>query len=103
MGSWFVFAALGFFPNAGQDLYLLNGPLFPRATLHLENGKSLTIEGVDASPDNPYVQSASLNGQPLERAWLRHQEIKNGGALKFVMGPKPSSWGQNNPPPALEP
>ena len=100
MGSWYVFAALGFFPNAGQDLYLLNGPLFAKAVLRMENGKALVVEGVDASSEHPYVQSATLNGAPLNRAWLRHGEIKDGSTLKFVMGSKPSEWGRGEPPPS---
>ena len=100
MGAWLVFATLGFFPNAGQDLYLLNGPLFAKATLRMENGKSITVEGVNASQENVYVQSALLNGKPLERAWLRHGEIKDGAALRFVMGPKASAWGTKRLPPS---
>jgi predicted alpha-1,2-mannosidase len=99
MSAWYIFAALGFFPNAGQDLYLLNGPLFEKATLRMENGKVIVIEGVNASPENVYVQSAMLNGKPLERAWLRHGEIKNGATLRFVMGATPSQWGTKCVPP----
>ena len=101
MSAWYVFAALGFFPNAGQDLYLLNGPLFAKATLRMENGKAVVIEGVNASPENVYVQSATLNGKPLERAWLRHGEIRDGAALRFVMGPTASAWGTKSLPPSL--
>jgi predicted alpha-1,2-mannosidase len=101
MSAWYVFAALGLFPNAGQDLYLLSGPLFPRATLQRENKSKIVIEGVNVSPDNIYVQSVTLNGQSLERAWIRHQEIKDGATLRFVMGDKPSAWGKKILPPAL--
>ena len=101
MSAWLVFATLGFFPNAGQDLYLLNGPLFAKATLRMENGKAITVEGVNASQENVYVQSATLNGKPLERAWLRHSEIKDGATLCFVMGPKASEWGTKSLPPSL--
>ena len=101
MGSWLVFAAMGLFPNAGQDLYLLNGPLFRKITLTRENGKAIVIEGIQASPENVYVQSAELNGKPLDRAWLRHDEIKDGATLRFVMGPNPSRWGASSVPPSL--
>ena len=101
MGSWLVFAALGLFPNAGQDIYLLHGPVFEHATLTRENGRKIVIEGVHASPENIFVQSAELNGKPLDRAWLRHGEIQNGATLRFVMGPKPSGWGRKSLPPSL--
>jgi putative alpha-1,2-mannosidase len=89
------------FPNAGQDIYLLHGPVFEHATLTRENGRKIVIEGVHASPENIFVQSAELNGKPLDRAWLRHGEIQNGATLRFVMGPKPSGWGRKSLPPSL--
>ncbi|MBK1883340.1 GH92 family glycosyl hydrolase [Luteolibacter pohnpeiensis] len=101
MSSWYVFASLGLFPNAGQDVYLLNGPRFPKATLTRENGAKIVIEGVDASPENIYVQSLTVNGKPWDKAWLRHEDIKNGATLRFVMGPEPSDWGTKNPPPSV--
>jgi predicted alpha-1,2-mannosidase len=101
MSSWFVFAALGFFPNAGQDVYLINGPLYPKAVLTMENGRRITIEGENASPENVYVQSATINGKPLDRAWLRHDDLRKGAVLRFVMGPKPSTWGRTSVPPSL--
>jgi len=100
MSAWYVFAALGLMPNAGQDVYLLSGPLYPRATLTMENGKQIVIEGVNASADNLFVQSLTINGAPWPRAWLRHDDIKNGATLRFVMGPQPSGWGSTEPPPS---
>ncbi|MGV8095228.1 MAG: GH92 family glycosyl hydrolase [Mangrovibacterium sp.] len=99
MGSWYVFAAMGFFPNAGQDLYLISGPVFPKIVLTRENGKQIVIEAENASPGNRYVQSAMLNGQPLNRAWIKHEEIANGALLQFKMGDKPSKWGIKDLPP----
>jgi len=101
MGSWLVFATMGLFPNAGQDVYLLNGPLYPKMTVTMENGKQIVVEGINASSVNVYVQSATLNGKPLDQAWLRHSDIKNGAGLKFIMGPQPSDWGKAAIPPSL--
>ncbi|HEY4417003.1 MAG TPA: GH92 family glycosyl hydrolase [Verrucomicrobiae bacterium] len=100
MGSWYVFAALGLMPNAGQDIYLLSGPMFPKATLTMENGRQVIIEAANASPQNIYVQSLKVNGVAVSRAWIRHAEIKDGATLQFVMGPQPSNWGKYLPPPA---
>lgn len=98
MGSWYVFAKLGIFPVAGQDIYLISGPLCPSITLSRENGKNLVIEAENFSKENIYVQSAFLNNLPLNRAWIKHSEIQNGAILKFVMGPEPSDWGKQNLP-----
>lgn len=100
MSSWYVFSSMGFFPVAGQNLYLLTGPLYSKAVLSMENGKKVVIEGENASPENVYVQSATLNGKPLDRAWITHDELRSGAVLKFVMGRAPSGWGKKIPPPS---
>jgi putative alpha-1,2-mannosidase len=92
MGSWYVFAVLGFFPNAGQPLYYLHGPSFSKITVHLPRGKLLSILGTHASAENIYIQSLSVNGRPYHRSTLPHALIKDGGTLKFVMGPQPRIW-----------
>lgn len=101
MSSWYVFASLGLFPNAGQDVYLLNGPLHPKATLTMENGNRVIIEGINASAENLYVQSLEVNGKKWDRAWLRHSDLREGATLRFIMGPEPSDWGKTTPPPSL--
>jgi hypothetical protein len=103
MSSWFLFSSLGFYPNAGQDIYLIGTPSFPEADLHLSSGKTLRIvaKGLDAEHLNRYVQAARLNGEPLEQAWFRHAQIVNGGTLELTMGPAPSAWGTQNPPPSM--
>ncbi len=62
MSSWYVFHALGFYPNTGQDLYLISSPTFEEAVIHLENGRDLSIKAKKASDKNIYVQSVKLNG-----------------------------------------
>jgi putative alpha-1,2-mannosidase len=47
------------------------------------------------------VQSATLNGRPLDRAWFRHGEIRDGATLELQMGPAPSAWGRDQPPPSM--
>ncbi len=103
MSSWFIFNSLGFYPNAGQDLYLIGTPTFPEADLKLAGGKTLRIvaKNLDAQRNTHYVQSATLNGQPLNQAWFRHRQIAEGGTLELTMGSAPSDWGTTNPPPSL--
>ncbi|MGE1135107.1 glycoside hydrolase domain-containing protein, partial [Bacillus velezensis] len=65
MSAWYVFAAMGFYPNTGQDLYLLASPTFERISLQLGgSGKRLVIRAPGLSAANRYVQSATLNGRP---------------------------------------
>jgi putative alpha-1,2-mannosidase len=99
MSSWYVWTALGLFPVIGSDLYVLNGPLFPRADVRLPGERVLTIVGEGAAMPAPYVQSVTWNGVPLTRCWLRHGEIAAGGALAFVMGEQPSRWAADGPAP----
>jgi predicted alpha-1,2-mannosidase len=102
MSSWLVFQSMGFFPVAGQDLYLIGTPRFTRSIMDLGNGARFTVEAPGAGdPANRYVQSAKLNGTPIDRAWFRHSEIANGGSLVLQMGPEPTHWGQKELPPSL--
>ena len=100
MSSWYVFAAMGIFPNAGQDVYLIGHPTVPQVTLHLAAGKTFVIEARDLSPENAYVVAATLNGISLDRAWLRHEELVPGGRLVLTMAAKPQSWPTGAPPPS---
>jgi predicted alpha-1,2-mannosidase len=95
MSAWYIFSALGFYPvNPGQPIYALGSPLFDRATIHLENGRTFTVEAARKASSDIYVQSAALNGKPLERAWITHDEIVNGGVLRFRLGSQPNErWG----------
>ncbi len=96
MSSWYVFTALGFFPNAGQPIYYLTGPMWKKVSVALENGKTLRIEAPEASEENIYVQSCEVNGKSWNHSWIDHNTIKNGATIKFEMGPAPSTWGQDD-------
>lgn len=95
MSAWYVFTALGFYPvTPGSNQYVIGRPFLPRATLNLANGKRFTViaDGLDAG--HGYIGGATLNGQPLQRAFLRHEEIMAGGELRFVMQAEPNTeWG----------
>ncbi len=92
MGAWYAFHSLGFYPNAGQDIYLISSPVFPKATIIFENGKKLEIIAKNASAKNIYIQSCLLNGKPFNNCWFRHGDINEGAVFEFVMGDKPSEW-----------
>ena len=95
ISSWFVFSAMGFFPvTPGRPVYDLGSPLFRRVRLELADGKAFTISAHNVSAKNKYIQSARLNGKPLNVPWFRHADIIGGGELILEMGPLPNkAWG----------
>lgn len=102
MSAWYIFAAMGFYPNAGQDVYLLASPVFTKVTMKLDDsGKTFVISAPGVSAENRYIQSATLNGKPWDKAWIRHGNIINGAELVLKMGLKPSDWGTQIPPPSI--
>ncbi len=101
LSAWYVFSAMGIYPVAGTDVYLIGSPLFSRTTLHLKDG-DVVITARDASQANAYIQSAELDGRPLDHAWLTHADLIPGRTLDMVMGPKASAWARDGAkPPSL--
>ena len=91
MSAWYVMSALGFYAvNPGTPVYQIGVPKFDKATIKLENGKQFIVRAVGTSSGKPYIRSAVLNGKPLRRYWIRHDEIMNGGVLEFEMSAKPN-------------
>ena len=99
MSSLYVFSAMGFMPVAGQDVYLLASPFFPKITMQLEGGKKFVIQANNLSETNKYVQSATLNGKSWDKGWFQHKDIINGAVLVLQMGDKASDWGTKASPP----
>ncbi|HWX18675.1 MAG TPA: GH92 family glycosyl hydrolase [Candidatus Binatia bacterium] len=94
LSSWYVFSALGLYPLVpGVGGFVLGSPMFPSAVINLENGRQITIEGINASPQNCYVQSFTLNGASTTSLWLPFAAIRNGANLVFTLGGTPSNWG----------
>jgi predicted alpha-1,2-mannosidase len=96
MSSWYVFGALGMYPELpGSDVLVLGSPLFQKAVLHLPNG-DVTISGNGATKDAPYVRKLTMNGQAWDKPWIRYSDISKGGALVFDLGSQPdANWGSN--------
>jgi len=95
MSSWYVFSSMGIFPNAGQDFYYLFGSQFGKSTIALKDGNEIIIESKNASSKNIYVQSCKVNSKPWNKATIKHEVIKNGVHIEFIMGDSPSNWAQN--------
>ncbi len=90
--SWYVLSALGFYSvTPGTDEYVMGSPMFKKTTITLENGKKFIIDAPANSKENVYIKSASLNGKPFNRNFLKHSEITNGGILKLEMDNKPAT------------
>ena len=95
MSAWYLFSALGFYPVApGSDQYQLGSPVIKTAAIRLENGKTLSIEAQNQSDRNVYVESVAVNGKKLDRTYITHQEVMNGGSIVFRMSEKPSKGRQ---------
>lgn len=91
MSAWFVLSALGFYPvDPVSGIYILGSPLVERATVRVNNGNRLEIEVRRSDPKHAYVQSFTLNGKTVSRAWFRHDEVAQGGHIVVEMGPEPN-------------
>ena len=108
MSAWYIFSAMGFYPVApGQNVFAIGTPLFKELTLNLDefyNGNKFTVKANNISPDNFYIQSATLNGKTWNKPWITHDDIIKGGTLIFEMGPTPNKkWGSNpeDAPPSM--
>ncbi len=91
MSAWYVLAAMGLHPiTPGDNKYQVTSPVFNKITLTLDkkyyDGDTFTIIARDNSPENLYIQSIKLNGEPLDRYWITHEEIVQGGVLELEMG-----------------
>lgn len=91
MSSWYILSSMGLYPVCPcSPEYVIGPPLFDKASMAFEDGKNFAIS---KTGEGRYVQSAALNGAPLTRSFLSHDEIIAGGELVLKMGAKPSTWG----------
>jgi predicted alpha-1,2-mannosidase len=112
LSSWYVWASRGRFPVAGQHLFLVNAPAFERAALRCPGGEfviettgfretPIGSDGIERDPATRYVQSATLNGEPLHGAHLSAADVHRGGRLHLTLGPEPSTWAHDVRPPSV--
>ena len=89
--AWYVFSAMGFYPVCpGSGEYVLGTPYFDHVTLHLPNGRKLTINAHDNSHDNRYIGTMEVNGKPYDRNYLKHSSIIQGGTIDYQMQAQPN-------------
>jgi putative alpha-1,2-mannosidase len=112
LSAWYVWASLGLFPVAGQNLFLINAPAFERAALTVGDAEFVVetsghretpigVDGIEHDPPPLYVQSATLDGRPLLTTHLRATDVHRGGRLHLRLGPERSAWGRGIRPPSL--
>lgn len=95
MSAWYVFSSLGIYPmNPASGEYEIGSPLFEKSTLKISDDIEFVIEAVHVSDSNIFIQSATLNNKELNRSYITHKEIMQGGKLQLVMGSSPNkNWG----------
>ena len=104
ISAWYVWSAIGLYPlNPSSGVYVIGSPLVEKATIQLDpkfyKGGSFTLIAHNVSKQNCYIQSAKLNGRPLNRPWITHDEIVNGGKLELEMDILPNqAWGTDLEP-----
>jgi putative alpha-1,2-mannosidase len=98
MSAWFLLSAMGIHPFCtGSNIFIIGSPLFPEIEIDLNptyhRGKTLRIVAHNNGPENIYIQSARLNGQSFDRAWITYEELTAGAVLEFDMGVQPNyAW-----------
>ena len=94
MSAWYILSSVGLYqvdPVGGR--FVIGSPLFDKATVNVGAGKKFTVVAKNNSDRNIYVQSARLNGKALKNSYIEFNDIRHGGTLELLMGPKPSKWG----------
>lgn len=97
MSSWYVFNAMGLYPQCpGRPVFDIGSPIFEEITIKVGATKSFVIEANNVSAQNKYIQSANLNGVPLNKPWIHNADVVKGGKLLLEMGPRPNkNWGSS--------
>jgi putative alpha-1,2-mannosidase len=99
MSHWYICSAMGIYSDPmipNYPIWNIGSPIFEKSTIHLSDNKTFVIEAKNVSAQNKYVQSASLNGQSLNKPWFKHTDLIEGGTLVLNMGPRPNKqWGSS--------
>jgi putative alpha-1,2-mannosidase len=104
MGSFVVFCALGLFPVAGQNVYLISAPLFKETSIRNKaTGKTATVKSLNFDPlgQNIYIQNVTVNGKPWTKSWVSHEFFTEGWTIEIMVGASEGSWGtstEDRPP-----
>jgi len=96
MTSFVIFSSMGFYPvTPGLPIYTIGSPVFEEISIKLHNGNTFTLKANNCSKKNKYIQSAKLNGKPLDKPWFTHEDLMNGATIELEMGKYPNmEWGK---------
>ncbi len=94
MSAWYIMNSIGIYQVCpGKPVYSIGRPLFDEVTVNLSDNKQFVVKALNNSKENKYIEKAVLNGVPLEKPFINHEDIKNGGVLEFTMTSQPTKWG----------
>lgn len=104
MGSLSVLLKMGIFEMTGgasvDPIYEIGSPIFDKITIklnrHYYSADEFVIETNNNSSANRYIQSATLDGKPLNTSWFYHRDLIDGGRLMLNMGSEANEdWGSD--------
>ena len=105
MSAWYVMASMGLYAvDPVSATYVLTAPVFDHIRIQTGNGRELQIDATRTAPTDQYIQSVKLDGKPLDRLWVRHEDLVKGARLEFVLGSEPNrqlGTDLKTPPPSL--
>ncbi len=91
MSAWYVMSALGFYPvTPGTGIYSIGSPRFDEARIKLDEEKVFTIKTKNRDKTNAFIAAIELNNKPLNRSYLKAEDIVNGGEMLVRYDEKPS-------------
>ena len=94
MSAWYVLNSMGFYQVCpGKPIYSIGRPAFDKAVINLPEEKTFSIVVKNNEKKNKYIESVTLNGQPLNTPFFHHQDIANGGTMEIKMTAQPTKWG----------
>lgn len=94
MSAWYIMNSIGFYQVCpGKPVYSIGRPLFDEVTINLPENKKFTVRTINNRRENRYIEKAVLNGVTLEKPFINHKDIMNGGIIEFTMTDKPTQWG----------
>lgn len=96
MSAWYVMSAIGIYPvTPGSGVYVLTSPLFRNVRIRTGNGNVFVVksEAKGRLDRNPYIMSASLNGEDHACSYIRHEDLMGGGEIVLELGDAPSGFG----------
>ncbi|MFI9756637.1 GH92 family glycosyl hydrolase [Streptomyces sp. NPDC051963] len=98
MSAWYVFSALGLYPQTpGSASLLLGAPVFPTAVVDRPGPRDITISAPDADDTHTYVDAVRLDGRAHRKSWTDAGLTRSGGSLTFRLTEQPNTRWATDP------